>query len=58
MGQSNRVSATIPVTDSSRARAEAHAVSNGATSIDIDALAGVAFNKANGFVDVGRGRRV
>ena len=38
------------------ARAEAHAVSNGATSIEIEAsLAGVAFYKANGFVEVGRG---
>lgn len=38
------------------ARAEAHAVSNGATSVEIDAsLAGVAFYKANGFVEVGRG---
>jgi GNAT superfamily N-acetyltransferase len=38
------------------ARAEAHAVSNGATSIEIDAsLAGVAFYEANGFVEVGRG---
>jgi GNAT superfamily N-acetyltransferase len=38
------------------ARAEGHAVSNGATSIEIEAsLAGVAFYKANGFVEVGRG---
>lgn len=38
------------------ARAEAHAVSNGATSIEIEAsLAGVAFYEANGFVEVGRG---
>lgn len=38
------------------ARAEAHAVSNGATSIEIEAsLAGVAFYKANGFIEVGRG---
>jgi GNAT superfamily N-acetyltransferase len=38
------------------ARAEAHAVSNGATSIEIEAsLAGVAFYTANGFVEVGRG---
>jgi GNAT superfamily N-acetyltransferase len=38
------------------ARAEAHAVSNGATSIEIEAsLAGVAFYKANGFVEVARG---
>jgi GNAT superfamily N-acetyltransferase len=38
------------------ARAEAHAVSNGATSIEIEAsLAGVAFYKANGFVEVRRG---
>jgi GNAT superfamily N-acetyltransferase len=39
------------------ARAEAHAVSNGATSIEIEAsLAGVAFYKANGFVETGRGQ--
>ncbi len=38
------------------ARAVAHAVSNGATSIEIEAsLAGVAFYQANGFVEVGRG---
>jgi GNAT superfamily N-acetyltransferase len=38
------------------ATAEAHAVSNGATSIEIEAsLAGVAFYRANGFVEVGRG---
>jgi GNAT superfamily N-acetyltransferase len=38
------------------ARAEAHAVANGATSIEIEAsLAGVAFYAANGFVEVGRG---
>ena len=38
------------------ARAEAHAVSNGATSIEIEAsLAGVAFYEANGFVEMGRG---
>ena len=38
------------------ARVEAHAVSNGATSIEIEAsLAGVAFYKANGFVEAGRG---
>lgn len=38
------------------ARAEAHAVSNGATSIEIEAsLAGVAFYKANGFIEMGRG---
>jgi GNAT superfamily N-acetyltransferase len=38
------------------ATAEAHAVSNGATSIEIEAsLAGVAFYKANGFIEVGRG---
>lgn len=38
------------------ARAEAHAVSNGATRIDIEAsLASVAFYKNNGFVEVRRG---
>jgi putative acetyltransferase len=38
------------------ARAEAHAVSNGATSIEIEAsLAGVAFYQANGFIEVRRG---
>ena len=38
------------------ARAEAHAASTGATSIEIEAsVAGVAFYKANGFVEVGRG---
>lgn len=38
------------------ASAEAHAVSNGATSVEIEAsLAGVAFYKANGFVERGRG---
>ena len=38
------------------ATAEAHAVSHGATSIEIEAsLAGVAFYQANGFVEVGRG---
>ena len=38
------------------ATAEAHAVSNGATHLDIHAsLAGVAFYEANGFIDVGRG---
>ena len=38
------------------ARAGAHALSNGATNIEIEAsLAGVAFYKANGFVEVGRG---
>ena len=38
------------------ARAEAHAVSHGATSIEIEAsLAGVAFYEANEFVEVGRG---
>lgn len=38
------------------AAAEANAVSRGATSIEIDAsLAGVAFYRANGFVEVGRG---
>jgi GNAT superfamily N-acetyltransferase len=38
------------------ARAEAHAISNGATSIEIEAsLAGVDFYRANGFIEVGRG---
>jgi GNAT superfamily N-acetyltransferase len=38
------------------ATAEAHAVSHGATSIEIEAsLPGVAFYAANGFVEVGRG---
>jgi GNAT superfamily N-acetyltransferase len=38
------------------ARAEAHALETGATSIEIEAsLAGVAFYKANGFVEIGRG---
>lgn len=38
------------------ARAETHAVSNGATSIEIEAsLAGVAFYRANGFIEVRRG---
>ena len=38
------------------ARAEAHAVSHGATSIEIEAsLAGVAFYTAHGFVELGRG---
>src|SRR5262245_35493285 len=38
------------------ARAEAHAVSSGVSSIEIEAsLAGVAFYKANGFVELGRG---
>jgi putative acetyltransferase len=38
------------------AAAEAHAVSNGATSLEIEAsLAGAAFYKASGFVEVGRG---
>jgi GNAT superfamily N-acetyltransferase len=38
------------------AKAEAHAIETGATSIEIEAsLAGVAFYKANGFVEVGRG---
>jgi GNAT superfamily N-acetyltransferase len=38
------------------AKAEAHAVETGATSIEIEAsLAGVAFYKANGFVEIGRG---
>lgn len=35
-------------------RGEVHAVSNGATTIEIEAsLAGVAFCKANGFVEIG-----
>jgi GNAT superfamily N-acetyltransferase len=39
------------------ARAEVQAVSNGATSIEIEAsLAGVAFYKTNGFIEVGRGK--
>jgi ribosomal protein S18 acetylase RimI-like enzyme len=39
------------------AKAEAHAVSRGATCIDIEAsLAGVAFYQANGFIEVGRGQ--
>lgn len=38
------------------AKAEAHAASNGATSIEIEAsLAGVAFYQANEFIAVGRG---
>jgi GNAT superfamily N-acetyltransferase len=38
------------------ARAEAHAVETGATSIEIEAsLAGVDFYRANGFIEVGRG---
>lgn len=38
------------------ARAEAHAVSNGATRLEIEAsLAGVAFYKTNGFAEVRRG---
>jgi GNAT superfamily N-acetyltransferase len=38
------------------AKAEAHAASTGATSIEIEAsLAGVAFYQANGFIAVGRG---
>jgi GNAT superfamily N-acetyltransferase len=38
------------------AQAEAHAVSRGATSIEIESsLAGVAFYEANGFIEVGRG---
>ena len=38
------------------AKAEAHAISNGATTIEIEAsLAGVAFYEANGFIEVGRG---
>jgi GNAT superfamily N-acetyltransferase len=37
------------------AKAQAHAIETGATSIEIEAsLAGVAFYKANGFVEVGR----
>jgi GNAT superfamily N-acetyltransferase len=38
------------------AKAEAHAVSAGATSIEIEAsLAGVAFYEAQGFVEIGKG---
>jgi GNAT superfamily N-acetyltransferase len=38
------------------AKAEAHAVSRGATSIEIESShAGVAFYKANGFIETGRG---
>jgi GNAT superfamily N-acetyltransferase len=38
------------------ARAEAHAVTNGATSLEIEAsLAGLAFYEVNGFIEVGRG---
>jgi GNAT superfamily N-acetyltransferase len=38
------------------ARAEAHAIETGATSIEIEAsLAGVAFYEANGFIEVRRG---
>lgn len=38
------------------AKAEAHAISNGATSVEIEAsLPGVAFYKAKGFIEVGRG---
>jgi GNAT superfamily N-acetyltransferase len=38
------------------ARAEAHAITNGATSLEIEAsLAGWAFYKVNGFIEVGRG---
>lgn len=38
------------------AKAEAHAISSGATSIEIEAsLAGVAFYKANGYLEAGRG---
>ena len=38
------------------ATAEAHALSTGATSVEIEAsLAGVAFYKGNGFVEVGKG---
>jgi GNAT superfamily N-acetyltransferase len=39
------------------ATAEAHAVANGATSVEIEAsLAGTAFYAANGFVETGRGQ--
>ena len=38
------------------AKAEAHAIETGATSIEIEAsLAGVDFYRANGFIEVGRG---
>lgn len=38
------------------AKAEAHAIANGATSIEIEAsFAGVTFYEANGFIEVGRG---
>lgn len=38
------------------AKAEAHAISNGATSIEIEgSLSGVDFYRANGFIEVGRG---
>ena len=38
------------------AKAEAHAIQTGATSIEIEAsLAGVDFYRANGFIEVGRG---
>lgn len=38
------------------AKAEAHAIETGATSIEIEAsLAGVPFYKANGFVEIGHG---
>jgi GNAT superfamily N-acetyltransferase len=38
------------------AKAEAHAIETGATSIEIEAsLAGVNFYRANGFIEVGRG---
>ena len=38
------------------AKAEAHAIETGATSIEIEAsLAGVAFYKANGFLEIGHG---
>ena len=38
------------------AKAEAHAIETGATSIEIEAsLAGVAFYKANRFVEIGHG---
>ena len=39
------------------ATAEVHALTNGATRFEIEAsLAGVAFYKANGFIEVGRGQ--
>jgi GNAT superfamily N-acetyltransferase len=38
------------------ARAEAHALETGATSVEIEAsLAGLDFYRANGFIEVGRG---